>query len=320
MTAIINTIWGGRICQVVDRQISLGGVQVVDSQSNKICIVLAKDALVSMAYTGVAVAHGSWLDCVIANKLAHRSLDFSLTQPGSSYLARPINIIVRELATNLNGILNSDDRARLDNLKLSIVGWHIGKEMRPFTWELYRGPKENNGNRYFKIRHHKVGKFLRQCPGGLWGETIGDVGKSIDEQLMELKAVDGWTHDDVERHIRKAIVQRSTETITVSADCVAVQLDPCDSDGEVQFTYYPGDSMDQQYPFLSPWVLTPRMICAPSHTSSSCSPTSECGKYVVGGFKDCNTNLNIRTRLPLEFKQEFRGLLSMEIQNRTKPC
>lgn len=58
MTVIINTIWGGRVSQVVDRQISqvLGKniYEEVDKESNKVCVVLARNALVSIAYTGIA--------------------------------------------------------------------------------------------------------------------------------------------------------------------------------------------------------------------------------------------------------------------------
>jgi hypothetical protein len=303
---------------MIDRQISQGRDRVIDSQSNKICVVLCRDALVSIAYTGVAVTHETWLDCVVANKLVHRQLGSSLAQPGSHYLARSINTIVRELALNLNGMLNTDDAARICNLQLSIVGWHIGREKKPLAWELCRGPIEQSGNRFFQIRHHKVGKFLRQFPKGLWSETIGDVGKCINEKLMELKSTESWTHDDVERFIRRAIVQRSAETITVGTDCVAIQLDPYNAGGEVQFTYYPGNSGNRQHPLISPWVLTPRMICAPSQVSSSCSETSECGNYVVGGFEDGDSNLSIKTRLPVEYKQEFRGFISMEAQTRPK--
>jgi hypothetical protein len=112
MTVIINTIWGGRVTQTVDRQISRNrdgqNFEKVDNESNKVCIVLTRDALISIAYTGIAVVHESWIDCVIADCLAHRKLKFAMVQPGSPYLARPVHAIINELSLNLNEELGTD--------------------------------------------------------------------------------------------------------------------------------------------------------------------------------------------------------------------
>lgn len=318
MTAIINTIWGGKVCQIVDRQISRGKTEVVDPVSNKICIILTKDALATIAYTGIAVANETWLDCNIANCLAHRKLAFSVCSPGAPLLCRPINTVVSELAANLNGLLNRDKIAREYDLKLSIVGWHLNNVNSPFSWELYRGPRESNGNRYFKLKRHQTGKFFRQHPKGLWGETLGDTGKLIDNELISIGNSEGMTHDNVERHLRNAIVARSSETITVSSDCVAVQLDPLNPAGQVQFTFYPGSDGESRK-FLCPWVLTPRLICSPTESTSAYCTESECGNYVLSGFSDTNTNLNISTRLPIRFREPSDGRISFNFQDRIKP-
>ncbi len=324
MTAIINTIWGGKVCQIVDRQITrklpVANSQVVDSESNKVCILLASDALVSIAYTGVAVAKQVWFDCVVANCLAHRKLSFAMAQSGSAYLGRPISVLISELAINLNGKLNSDSRARLYDLRLSVVGWHLGRKLTPLAWELDRGAPQENGFRYFNLIRHPVGKFLRQWPRGFWADTLGDVGSSIDESIGALETTVGCTHDDVERYLGDAVLQRSTETKTVSPDCIAVQLDPRDHDGQVQVTYYPSRSSAVGFPLLSPWILTPRLITAPTKMSSIALPTSSCGKFIVGGFKDGVTNLNVRTRLPVQAKQNGNvGRISWSFQPRPKP-
>lgn len=69
MTVIVNTIWGNRISQIVDRQISQrgagGSASVVDALSTKACVVLCSNALASIAYTGIAVAHQRWVDAVV---------------------------------------------------------------------------------------------------------------------------------------------------------------------------------------------------------------------------------------------------------------
>jgi len=318
MTVIINTVWGGRISQVVDRQISKEtdrhGYDVIDPESNKVLIALMKDALVSIAYTGIAVADSVWMDCVIANCLAHRKLGNAMIQPGIPYLMRPIHTVVKELALNLSGKLNREKVAKTHGLRVSIVGFHLSEKQTPLAWELSIGEKEENGVRYFKVTQHKLGKFLREHPNGLWGETLGNPGDTIDEGLAELGKTEGMNHDDVELFIKELIRKRASETESISAECIAVQIDLRRPDSQVQVTFYPKGNAK----LLTPWVLTPRLVSAPSVMSSSCLPVSECGKYVLGGFEDRNTNLSIRSRLPVEYTEEYKGAISMAFKDRAK--
>ena len=304
MTVIVNTIWGNRINQIVDRQISQqrvgGSTSVVDALSTKACVLLCSNALASVAYTGTAVAHGRWMDTVIASCLAHRELDTAMIQPGAPNLARPIHTIIHELLINLNGRLNSDPRARGADLRLSVTGWQLGKRPRPFSWELVRGPKQDTGMRYFTIIHHPVGKFLREHPRGLWAETLGDPGATVDERVRALELTEAFTHDDVERHIKNAIAARARETVTVGCESLAIQLDPFDSEGQVQITRYPSPNCQDPALLMTCWVLTPRLICSPGTESTFGCTYSACGNYLVGGFSDGDTNLKVRTRLPLE--------------------
>jgi hypothetical protein len=241
-----------------------------------------------------------------------------MIQPGSQYLARPIHTIVHELSLNLNGRLNSDEQSRSVDLCLSVVGWHLGRRPRPLHWELVRG-REEDGRRYFDTTHHQVGKFLRRCPRGMWAETLGDPGATVDESVRGLEKADGFTHDDVERHIKDAIVVRSHETNTVSDECLAVRLDPSDSTGQVQFTRYPGEGEQEKSAFISGWVLTPTLISSPSMQSTTGSNYSACAKYLEGGFSDGRTNLRIKTRLPLN-SARFGGpaICAYETQARAK--
>lgn len=256
--------------------------------------------------------HNAWIDCAIADCLAHRKLSFSLVQPGSPFLDRPIHTIIRELAIKMNGKLNSDEKSCSHDLRISIVGWHLSRKPTPLAWELYRGPKESNGNRYFKLIKQKAGKFLRENPKGFLGETLGNPGTTIDEGLKSLENCEGFTHDDVERLIRKLIKKRSEETKTVSPDCIAVQLDMYNPDGQVQVTFYPS----QKSPLLCPWIMTPHMICAPSVMSSSSLDVSDCGRYAVGGFNDCITNLSVQARIPIEYTENFRGTIINSFKKR----
>lgn len=251
----------------------------------------------SIAYTGVAVANLKWMDSVIASCLAHRQLDDAMIQTGAHGLARPVYRVIDELCLNLNGRLNSDPRARNLDLRLSVVGWHLGVKIRPFSWELYRGAPAQNGMRYFQVTRNAVGKFLREHPTGLSLETLGDADQALNDRLAALGQTDGFTHDDVERYIVDAIAARAAMTPTVGPSCLAIQLDPRDPSGHAQITYYP-DSTEEAPTFLTGWLLTPRMICSPGNESTFGSSPSTCGLYVVGGFSDGFTNLHVRTRLP----------------------
>lgn len=310
MTVIVNTIWGGRIIQVVDRQISqrqaLGSALVVDDLSTKACVVLCSNALVSIAYTGVAVTNGRWMDTVIASCLSGLQLDNAMIQLGSSLLARPIHLVVQDLATNLNGRLNSDPRARAQDLQLSIVGWHLGRRPAPFSWKLVRGPMQDGGMRYFSIERDPVGKFLRENPRGLHGETLGDPGCTVNDGMGALGNTTGYTHDDVERHVKNLIVKRATETRTVGSESLAIQLDPFDSEGQVQITRYPSAESGDPAILMTCWLLAPRLICSPGTESTFGCAYSACGNYMVGGFSDGSSKLKVRARLPLE-KAHFGG-------------
>lgn len=288
---------------VLDRRISQRysdkSIAVIDEESNKLVIVQCHGALFAVAYTGVAVADRNWMDCVIADSFAHRKLASALIQVGARHLARPAYALIYELQFNLNGALNADTRSRAAHLELLIQGWEFGKNrLIPFSCLLARGPVQANGNRYFELSHNAIAKFFRENPVGLWGQTIGDGGGSIVAALNSLGSTTGLTHDDVERYIVDAVKQRSSETETVGPSCVAVQIDPRISDGQVQFTYYPHESTTKGHRLLTPWVMTPSMICAPSAVSSVSSSISECGCYSLGGFSDGNTNLHVVTRLP----------------------
>lgn len=299
MTVIINSIWGGRVSQVVDRHISQVGrnreTQLVDRFSTKACVILCKNALLSIAYTGIAVVHRSWMDKVIASCLAHRKLDDAMIQPGAPLLSRPVHTVIRELCWNLNGRLNSDHVAVGEHLQLSIVGWHLGRRCSPLAWELYRGPKEN-GMRYFRTKHHKLTYCKRSK--GLHAETLGNPGATIDNEMRAITAENGLSHDDIERRIKAVVSRRSTETLTVGSGCLAIQLDPYNSDGHVQFTNYPGNQ--EEHILKSGWVLTSGMICAPGWESTTGRSTSACGQYIEGGFSDGRTNLAVTTRVPVE--------------------
>lgn len=322
MTVIVSTIWGGRINIVSDRRISRrlssNEAEIIDDDSNKLLVVQCYGSIFTIAYTGIAVAHRVWMDSAIAGCLAHRKLDSALIQPSSPLLSRPAFTPISELKINLNGVLNSDPRSKLENIELLVQGWKYGKKrLIPFACNLKRGAPELNGNRYFELTHYPVAKFFRENPYGLWGVTLGDDGGEITKAVEKLRTMVGFSHDDIEQQLSLAVYNRSRETQTVSPSSVALQLDPIIGDGQVKFTYYPHESSKNGHPLLNPWVMTPQMICSPSTSTSAFSPISNCGNYVLGGFSDENTHLNVVTRLPSDHAMPAgKGAIWFKFQQR----
>ena len=318
MTVIINSAWGGRVTQFVDRQITqplpTGTTRVVDTESYKLLVLVTIDAVVTIAYTGIAVVHQQWFDNLLANTIAHEKLDIAVAQPSVRHLSRPLHTIIWEMSLNLNGRLNTDKRGRLHDLKLSIVGYHVHprtNRCRPLSWTMSRDIREN-GNRYFKIEKSQLGKYLRANPLSLWAECYGDHGSTVPDGLSALGETEGLDHDGIERYVANLIVKRSKETVTVGAECLALQIDLRIPDGHVQVTYYP-----KQGPalLLSPWVLMPRLICSPTAQTPTASK-SKCGLYATGGFLDGYSNLHVSTRVPIEFKKPYDGNVVFEAQER----
>lgn len=323
MTVIVSSICGGKISIAIDRRVSQGvgtAVNVVDDESNKLLVVRCRGALFAIVYTGVAVADQSWMDCVIANCLAHRQLEAGLAQTGAAHLARPAHALIDELRLNLNGVLNTDKGARNEGILVLVQGWEIRRNyLAPFSYKLTRGEPEPDGYRYVTLSHQAVGKFFRRRPRGLWAETLGDSGGAIDRSVRSLELVCGFTHDDIERHISRGIFERSKETPTVSASSVAVQLDPRIRDGQITFTYYPRGDVIEGHPILSPWVMTPRLISSSSMSTSAFAKESECGKYLLGGFSDVNTGTHLVARLPTENGVKTQdGPIRFSVQDRNK--
>ena len=149
-----------------------------------------------------------------------------------------------------------------------------------------------------RVTWHQVAKHFRHFPAGLWVHSWGDENDQVESNLRGLRLSEGYSHDDVERHVVGTIVQRSQTTPTVGDQCLALQLDPTRQEAHVQFTYYPGERAVDQTSFLTGWVLGPTLIHSPTRDTTTGADFSPCGQYVHGGFSDPNSGLFVRARLP----------------------
>lgn len=304
MTILAASVWGGRVSVVVDRQVSqqtASGIQVVDAEASKLLVVMCANALFSISYTGVAVASDVWMDEAIASCLAFRKIKPALIQPGGGFfLARPAHELLKNLAFNLPVRLRTMPSVSTLGLTLAITGWHMRPTVQPFIWEMKWRPEAEKVGGTMSVVRYPVAKHLRHYPNGIWMNSWGDTDHAFDNRMSAIaRTTERLTHDNVERRIVDAIVERSGETLSVGGQCLALQLDLRGVQAPVQFTYYPTLGADDPHQLLSGWLLTPTMIHSPTRESTGGGEYSECGQYLLGGFSDETARLHVRTRIPV---------------------
>jgi hypothetical protein len=323
MTLIVASVWGGRFGFVTDRRISRGSnvtATSVDEEATKLLVVYCKNSLFAVTYTGVAVAVDTWLDQEIASCLAFKQVGLAMIQPGSFFLSRPLHELLRNLAFNLPIRLRKQPGALAAGLTLAVGGWHLRPRLQPFLCELTLVPSSLQVGGTMSMKWIPVAKHFRAYPSGLWLQAWGDEDPQLETTLRALGSTEGFTHDEVERYIVRAVVDRGFRTRTVGQQCLALQLDPRDRDGHVQFTYYPNTDAEDPHSFLSGWVLTPTSIHSPTRATTLGSQYSACGAYVEGGYSDPNAGLFVRTRIPTSsLRLGGPSVISYQAQKRNDP-
>ena len=321
MTLIVASVWGGRVSIVADRRISKvtsSSIAVVEEEAAKILTVYCADALCAITYTGIATVHGRWMDQTIANCLTMRTVEPAMIQPGSFFLGRPAHEILRNLAFNLPIRLRGVAGLSSTGLTLAVAGWHLRPRRQPFVAELTLTSESTAVGGSMKVKWYPVAKHFRHFPSGLWMQAWGDDDTALESTLRSLENTTGYTHDDVERFVVQAVLDRAQTTRTVGGQCLAVQLDPARPDAHIQFTYYPSESARDPHSFLSGWVMAPTSIHTPTRENTRGGAFSDCGQYVHGGYSDPNAGLFVRTRLPTS-AMKLGGPLLMSYEAE-RPC
>lgn len=323
MTLLVASTWGGCVSLVTDRRISRGApptTTTVDEEAGKLLAVYCANALFAIAYTGIAVAENVWMDEAIASCLAFRNIKPAMIQRGSYFLSRPLHEVLKNLCFNLPIRLRSNPAIAREGLTLAITGWHLQPRMQPFVCELIFTRDSIQVGGSMKIKWHPVGRHFRHYPGGFWLQTWGDEDDEFEVKLQALEDTQGLTHDDVERYIVAAVIERGQRTPTVGDQCLALQIDPSRRDAHIQFTYYPSAHAEDPHSLLSGWVLAPTSIHSPTRESTNGGEFSDCGRYVHGGYSDPKAGLFVRNRLPLS-SMSYGGpiLLQLQAQHRESP-
>jgi hypothetical protein len=132
MTLIVSCLrWERFVIQITDRQLTTLDGRKFDELSNKTLVYMAKDAIVSMAYTGPAYIEDWPIDCWIAWKLWGKPLDrFRETGGGFATRVPPLQCHIGQAIRLLESELKASEIAREKRaFELNIVGlkWKLGK-------------------------------------------------------------------------------------------------------------------------------------------------------------------------------------------------
>ena len=132
MTLIVSCLcWERFVAQITDCQVTTLDGRKFDELSNKTLVYMAKDAIVSMAFTGPAYIDDWPTDCWIAWKLWGKPLDrFRETGGGFTTRVPPLQYQIGQAIRLLEGELKASEIARKKSaFELNIVGlkWKLGK-------------------------------------------------------------------------------------------------------------------------------------------------------------------------------------------------
>jgi hypothetical protein len=277
MTLHLSRVAKDLALQVSDRQITWSG-RPFDELSNKNILYWARDALVSIGYTGIAYLEDTPTDQWLVEKLSgwpyeRRRRPDMLMIGGVLNWWRNIELTLHLFQSELRRAF-SQARAseRQFHFELAIVGWRLKwKRKRQFVSSPFVA-------RVIKAAGSPSVRVV--MPGRRW--YLG--GKMMTGQTPEYLTPEEYQHwrhrlviehsdpqvraDHAERVFTEAIRSVSARWASVGPHCMSILLPP-PGVGWVRVRYIPSESLDghplADYPVAySPWIVGPRHILAPS--------------------------------------------------------
>ena len=289
MTLIVS-IWlsEGFVAQITDRQLTTqSDGRPFDNLSNKTLIYWAKDAIVSMAYTGPAYIEDRPTDSWIAWKLWGKPLDdFEKIRGGLMTRVPPVQYHIGQAIKLLEAELKTSEIARQKNsgFELHIVGW---------KWKL--GKNALRG----KKRPLQVGWMIRQEQGGgmatqhtarkfqpglaLHASPDTNISRLQLQQILEgilrvvvnnleLPMVD--RSRKIEDEIVKSIRDIAAVNPFVGTNCMSVLIAPPHLERLVRVRFFPDkvyracdlgvtSTPEQDEASFCPWIIGPSSTMAP---------------------------------------------------------
>lgn len=282
MTLILTRASYQSIIQVSDRLVTKGG-EKFDPLANKSLLLLARNGLVTLSYTGLAYIQGIPTDQWLAEKLAETSYQ-KFDKPPAMRIRNPPNkknlglalISLRDELTSLGAGSKVARKTRIwrrAGLHLSIAGWQWNKKgrYRPVLADLYKEPYDTDIHLQYHDRNWFMGRTLR---------TLAVPSENIPEEDL-------------------AHLVREMESLgpVKSEDAMGVVLPP-PTFGWAKVRYMPTTKLEfeirggktvKRFPgAFTPWMIGPRMVLAPSIVSGK--PSAQLGwlkvKIVSPGEQD----------------------------------
>lgn len=274
MTLILSRNSGKYILQVSDRLITRSG-DPVDQASNKTIIYHARDAIVTMSYTGLAYISNIPTDQWIAEMLIGLPYDRNRKPPAIGPGTRKytdIGLSLRIIKDRLESISQTrSEDAKIWNktaFDLSINGWQWDKKghSRPLVAWLSKGADDKS----IEIGHKNRDWFY----GGRMIVTAAPAGYVKTNQLREITdALSYKSPDDSVLYLTRVIQSCSKVFPQIGSDCMSVLLlHP--NNGLIRVKYIPDQInkalmiSDQGSSIIkvgfTPWMIGPNVTYAPA--------------------------------------------------------
>jgi hypothetical protein len=280
MTQIVSQLCRGFALQVEDRlvtQIFEGRApRKFDVLANKNVIYWARDAIVSMGYTGPAFVKNLPTDDWIAATLT--GLDVSEKfgwrsgpLPRWWDIGQAVDLLCRELKT-------SEVAARRDYFELEVVGWQWKKGKRPLVGRRQPVPfgcsirkaygKDFEVKRLARPWYWKTGAQFSASPEGGLSLSVAEL-----QQLAErMRSLDGGQY---EQAIVDAIRSVAARSPYVGPNCMSILIAPPHIRALARVTFFPQEThtarlvgarfVSSDYPAAySPWIIGNGLVHKPS--------------------------------------------------------
>jgi hypothetical protein len=274
MTLAMSLISSPFVLQVSDRLVSrqlsyqdgTKRYRPYDVLANKSIVFLAKDALVSISYSGTAFIRGIPSDVWLARAL-HPPLETKprfAFQAGDDYrpesLYTAIARVGETLITDFNGM---PLERREQGLNLEIVGYRWSPKQRieiPFAWHL-----THSGDLSQKGQWERYSRYWGWESGGYSLCAIGD--RATKPHLEASRRVDErkvFNENDAEADLVEVIRTASRQSKgTIGPDCISIVFGRY-SDA-IRIRYLPHKAQKKTYDIYTPWIIMPgRGVVAPS--------------------------------------------------------
>jgi len=246
---------------VSDRLLTLASpTRPFDQFSNKAVLYLCTDAIIALAYTGVAYIGNRPTDDWIAQQLIGNQL------PEHETFGLPMTVEHRDIGSAieiLRSHLDSDlPRHETRKVEVLISGWKWGQRSKGRRPEPFVAALLWNGERMVTHIPPRYWWFKRGRDEALGALPVSNMSRLRLEELM--KRVTRCS-DDI--GIRDVLVEAtravSAENAMVGEDCMSIMIPPPHL-RRVEIEFISGGRNSPHGEVYSPWVITPNYVHRPS--------------------------------------------------------